>query len=92
MRRHMRRTHYLRSFGRPDIRWFLASGGAGAVHARPCGRVGVTSSTLFAMPQAMTTPRPAGFILGYASLTVAQIQQGIETLGAMLFTVSSSRT
>jgi GntR family transcriptional regulator/MocR family aminotransferase len=52
----------------------------------------VTSSTLFAMPQAMTTPRPAGFILGYASLTVAQIQQGIETLGAMLFTVSSSRT
>jgi len=44
------------------------------------------------MPQAMTTPRPAGFILGYASLTVAQIQQGIETLGAMHSTLSSSRT
>jgi len=44
------------------------------------------------MPQAMTTPRPAGFILGYAILTVAQIQQDIETLGAMHSTLSSSRT
>jgi len=29
-------------------------------------------------------PRPAGFILGYASLTVEQIQQGIRTLGTLI--------
>ncbi|MDD0841099.1 PLP-dependent aminotransferase family protein [Curvibacter sp. HBC61] len=30
------------------------------------------------------THRPAGFILGYASLTVAQIEEGVRRLGALL--------
>jgi GntR family transcriptional regulator/MocR family aminotransferase len=43
-------------------------------------------STLFAEPESPTQPRPAGFILGYASLTVEQIQQGIQTLGRLIST------
>jgi len=43
-------------------------------------------STLFAGPASPTQPRPAGFILGYASLTVEQIQQGIQTLGRLIST------
>jgi GntR family transcriptional regulator/MocR family aminotransferase len=52
-------------------------------------RVGVgiyPVSTLFAKPVAVTPPRPAGFILGYASLTVEQIQKGIQIVGALLST------
>lgn len=45
-------------------------------------------STLSAKPEAVTLFRPAGFILGFTSLTVEQIQQGIETLGALLATWS----
>lgn len=41
-------------------------------------------STLFAGPELAAQARPAGFILGYASLTVEQIQQGIQTLGGLL--------
>lgn len=41
-------------------------------------------SPLFACPQAATLPRPAGFILGYASLTVEQIQQGVSLWGDMV--------
>lgn len=43
-------------------------------------------STLFAKPESPTQPRPAGFILGYASLTVEQIQHGIQTLGGLIST------
>ncbi|WP_019936759.1 PLP-dependent aminotransferase family protein [Bordetella sp. FB-8] len=35
---------------------------------------------LFAQPALHGAPRPAGFILGYASLTVAQIQEGVQLL------------
>lgn len=41
-------------------------------------------SPLFSRPQSGTHARPAGFILGYASLTVEQIQQGIKILGEVL--------
>ena len=41
-------------------------------------------STLFARQESATPARPAGFILGYASLTVAQIQQGIQALGGLI--------
>jgi GntR family transcriptional regulator / MocR family aminotransferase len=41
-------------------------------------------ATLFMRPLSSDRPRPAGFILGYASLTVEQIQQGIEILGTLL--------
>ena len=37
-------------------------------------------SSLFASDYSSAPPRPAGFILGYASLTVSQIQQGIQVL------------
>jgi GntR family transcriptional regulator/MocR family aminotransferase len=42
-------------------------------------------STLFASLES-AAHRPAGFILGYASLTVEQIQQGMRILGALLAT------
>lgn len=41
-------------------------------------------SPLFARPQSRAQPRPAGLILGYASLTADQIQQGIRTLAAVI--------
>lgn len=41
-------------------------------------------SPLFARPQSHAQPRPAGLILGYASLTADQIQQGIRTLAAVI--------
>jgi GntR family transcriptional regulator/MocR family aminotransferase len=41
-------------------------------------------SALFVGPELPNQPRPAGFILGYASLTVEQIQQGIKTLGRLI--------
>ena len=41
-------------------------------------------STLFAQPESPAQARPAGFILGYASLTVEQIQQGVQALGRLL--------
>ena len=41
-------------------------------------------SALFVGPELPNQPRPAGFILGYASLTVEQIQQGIKALGTLI--------
>jgi GntR family transcriptional regulator/MocR family aminotransferase len=41
-------------------------------------------SPLFARPLAGAPPRPAGFVLGYASLTVEQIAEGVRVLGAVL--------
>ena len=41
-------------------------------------------SPLFLRVPSQMQPRPAGFILGYASLTVEQIQQGIRTLGTLI--------
>jgi GntR family transcriptional regulator/MocR family aminotransferase len=41
-------------------------------------------STLFARPESHAQPRPAGLILGYASLTAEQIQQGIQTLAGVI--------
>lgn len=38
-------------------------------------------SPLFAPPASPGKARPAGFILGYASLTTAQIQEGVRLLG-----------
>jgi GntR family transcriptional regulator/MocR family aminotransferase len=47
--------------------------------------VGVYPVTpLFANPRAPTQPRPAGLILGYASLTIEQIQQGIRILASVI--------
>jgi GntR family transcriptional regulator/MocR family aminotransferase len=47
--------------------------------------VGVYQVTpLFANLSASTQPRPAGLILGYASLTVEQIQQGIRALASVI--------
>lgn len=43
-------------------------------------------STLYDSPESGTPSRPAGFILGYASLTLAQIQQGLQALGGLLAT------
>jgi GntR family transcriptional regulator/MocR family aminotransferase len=40
-------------------------------------------SPLFVRPPSRAHPRPAGLILGYASLTTEQIQQGIRTLAAV---------
>lgn len=39
-------------------------------------------SPLFAGPRSRTRPRPAGLILGYAGLTIEQIQKGVRTLSA----------
>lgn len=39
-------------------------------------------SALFAGPAPRTRPRPAGLILGYASLTVEQIRHGVRALAA----------
>lgn len=41
-------------------------------------------STLFVEPESPAKPRPAGFILGYASLTVEQIHKGLQILGRLL--------
>jgi GntR family transcriptional regulator/MocR family aminotransferase len=41
-------------------------------------------SPLFLRAVSQMQPRPAGFILGYASLTVEQIQQGIRILGTVV--------
>jgi GntR family transcriptional regulator/MocR family aminotransferase len=41
-------------------------------------------STLFIDPETPAKPRPAGFILGYASLTVEQIHKGMQILGGLL--------
>ncbi|WP_454753140.1 MocR-like pyridoxine biosynthesis transcription factor PdxR [Cupriavidus necator] len=41
-------------------------------------------SPLFARPQPHSQSRPAGLVLGYASLTTEQIQQGMRTLGAVI--------
>jgi GntR family transcriptional regulator/MocR family aminotransferase len=41
-------------------------------------------STLYAKAESAAQPRPVGVILGYASLTVEQIQQGIQILGDLV--------
>jgi len=41
-------------------------------------------SPLYAGPSARSKPRPAGLILGYASLDVEQIRKGVRALGAAL--------
>ncbi|AGW93959.1 PLP-dependent aminotransferase family protein [Cupriavidus sp. DF5525] len=41
-------------------------------------------SPLFARPQPHSQSRPAGLVLGYASLTTEQIQQGMCTMGAVI--------
>jgi GntR family transcriptional regulator/MocR family aminotransferase len=41
-------------------------------------------SPLFARPQSQVQPRSAGLILGYASLTTDQIQQGMRALAAVI--------
>jgi GntR family transcriptional regulator/MocR family aminotransferase len=41
-------------------------------------------STLFARPASTIQHQPAGFILGYASLTVEQIKQGIHILSGLI--------
>ncbi|CAN7752025.1 PLP-dependent aminotransferase family protein [Variovorax sp. LjRoot130] len=41
-------------------------------------------SPLFAKPESRMQPRPAGLILGYASLTVEEIDQGMRVLAAVI--------
>uniref|UniRef100_UPI00339D761D MocR-like pyridoxine biosynthesis transcription factor PdxR n=1 Tax=Cupriavidus necator TaxID=106590 RepID=UPI00339D761D len=41
-------------------------------------------SPLFAEPQPHSRARPAGLVLGYASLTTERIQQGMRALGAVI--------
>jgi GntR family transcriptional regulator / MocR family aminotransferase len=41
-------------------------------------------SPLFAQPAELSTARPAGLILGYASLTPAEVTQGLRLLGGVL--------
>ncbi|MBL8344315.1 MAG: PLP-dependent aminotransferase family protein [Rubrivivax sp.] len=41
-------------------------------------------SPLFAAPPHRARPRPAGLILGYASLTLEQIRQGVQALGTAM--------
>ncbi|HMC17161.1 MAG TPA: PLP-dependent aminotransferase family protein, partial [Albitalea sp.] len=41
-------------------------------------------SPLFTGPPSRTRPRQAGLILGYASLTIEQIQKGVRTLAAAI--------
>jgi GntR family transcriptional regulator/MocR family aminotransferase len=41
-------------------------------------------SPLFSAAELPLRPRPAGFILGYASLTVEQIQRGIQIFGRLI--------
>ena len=43
-------------------------------------------SPLFAKPMSRMQPRPAGLILGYASLTVEEIDQGMRVLAAVIAT------
>lgn len=52
--------------------------------------VGVYPVTpLFANPNSSDQPRPAGLIMGYAGLTIAQIQQGISTLATVIAKIRS---
>jgi hypothetical protein len=44
---------------------------------------------LFDIVRAPTRPWPAGLILGYASLTIEQIQQGILTLASVIAEMGS---
>jgi hypothetical protein len=45
---------------------------------------------LFDIVRAPTRPWPAGLILGYVSLTIEQIQQGILTLASVIAKMGSS--
>lgn len=57
-----------------------------AARAAGVGVYGV--SPLFARPPAAMAPRPAGLILGYASLTLAQIDAGMQRLAGALATLA----
>lgn len=46
-------------------------------------------SPLFAKPESHVQPRPAGLILGYASLTTEQIQQGMQILAKVIAEIGS---
>lgn len=59
--------------------------------ARAAG-VGVYAvSPLFARPPSAMAPRPAGLILGYASLTLAQIDEGMQRLAGAIAALDPSR-
>ena len=55
---------------------------ATAARQRGVGIYPVT--TLYVKPESLEQPRSAGFILGYASLTVQQIQEGVKILGELI--------
>lgn len=63
----------------PFLRQHDESALAVAAHDRGLGVYPV--SPLFASRPSRRQPRPAGLVLGYASLTIDQIQQGIRILG-----------
>ncbi|HEU0200809.1 MAG TPA: PLP-dependent aminotransferase family protein [Burkholderiaceae bacterium] len=46
-------------------------------------------SPLFARPQSRAQPRPAGLLLGYASLTTEQIHKGMRTLATVIAALGS---
>ncbi|AMR81560.1 PLP-dependent aminotransferase family protein [Cupriavidus nantongensis] len=46
-------------------------------------------SALYARPHGAGRPRAAGLVLGYASLTTAQIEQGVRVLGAVVATMAA---
>jgi len=52
--------------------------------ARAAGVGAYPVSPLFAAPQVSAPPRPAGLTLGYASLSVEQIHEGVRTLAAVI--------
>jgi GntR family transcriptional regulator/MocR family aminotransferase len=60
-----------------------------AARDRSVGVHGVSS--LFATPGARHSPRPAGLTLGYAALTVEQIEQGIQGLARAMEALRSAR-
>jgi GntR family transcriptional regulator/MocR family aminotransferase len=66
----------------PSVRPQDEPGLAAAARSRGVGVYPV--SPLFAKPQLGARRRPAGLILGYASLTAEQIDQGMRTLAAAL--------
>lgn len=72
---------------------FLSSQGEAALVAsarkKNVGIYPVTS--LFVDPENRAHGRPAGFILGYASLTIEQIQQGIVTLASAIEETKAGR-
>ena len=65
--------------------WLRAADEPAVVAAARARGVGVNAvSPLFVADAAAGPSRPAGFTLGYAGLTVAQIERGIQVLGDVL--------